>query len=67
MEMTKLDPVEKKRTYYFPDGNKIEIENVSEFLYRESGRHRLKTLENKLYIIQNGWFYIEIEANDFTI
>ena len=65
--MNKLNPIEKTRTYLFPKGEKIEIQNVTEFGYRPSGSHRLKTTDGKLYIVNPGWLAIELICEEFTL
>ena len=67
--MSKLDPIETKRTYTFPKGEKVVLENVVEFGTREggSGSHRLKTLDGKLHIVNTGWLNVEIIADEFTV
>lgn len=64
--MTKIEPMEKTRTYHFPGGDKIRLENVSEVVVRPSGNHRLKTEDGKLHIVTPGWIHIEIEAESWT-
>lgn len=63
-EMVKLDFIETKRSYYYADGTSISFENVTHFL-NSTTTHRLKA-NGKLYIVKNGWRYIEIEADEFT-
>lgn len=65
--MTKLDPIEKTRTYLFPKGEKIELTDVIEFCNRPSGGHRLKTADGKLHIITPGWLAIELICEEFTL
>lgn len=66
-ELTTLNPTENSRTYLWPDGQTVTLLNVTHFLARESGTHRLKTGDGKLHIIPVGWRHIEIEAAAFTI
>lgn len=59
---------EKSRTYNYGKAlGKIRIENVTELVVRESGTHRLKTKDGRLYIQPTGWIGIEIEASDWTV
>lgn len=67
IELTKLDPQEKARVYTFPRGETVRLENVTHFLARESGTHRLQTADGKLHIIPVGWLHIEIDAGSFTV
>lgn len=67
IELTKLDPQEKSRTYTFPGGELVKIDNVTHFLARDSGTHRLQTADGKLHIVPVGWLHISIEAASFTV
>ena len=66
-EMTALDPTEKSRTYTLPGGESITLQNVTHFLARESGTHRLKTADGKLHIIPPGWLHVAIDAGNWTL
>lgn len=67
MELTPLNPQEKNRIYTFPNGEKVALQDVTHFLARESGTHRLKTADGKLHIVPVGWMHIEIDAAAFTV
>jgi hypothetical protein len=67
MELTTLSPAEKSRTYTFPNGEKVTLTDVTHFLARESGTHRLKTADGKLHIVPAGWLHVEIDAASFTL
>jgi len=67
LELTKLEKPETKRTYTFPGGEKVVIDNVTHFLARESGTHRLKTANGRLHVVPTGWVHIEIDASDFSL
>ncbi len=67
IELTKLNPAEKSRAYTFPNGDTILLTNVTHFLARESGTHRLQTGDGKLHIIPVGWLHVEIDADSFTV
>ena len=67
MELTKLNPKEKSRTYTFPNGEKIALQEVTHFHAGET-THRLKTSDGKLHIVpKSGWLHIEIDAGSFTL
>jgi len=66
-EMTELNPMEKQRIYFFPNGEKIVLVEVTHFLARQSGSHRLKTNDGKLHIVPLGWIHIEIDVESFTV
>lgn len=65
--ITCIDPPEKTRTYWFPKGEKISIENVAELIVRPSGTHRLKTTSGKAYIVPAGWLCIELDIDQWTV
>lgn len=58
---------ESKRTYFFPNNERVVLEQITELIVRDSGTHRLKTADNKLHIIPNGWLHIEIDESDWTV
>jgi hypothetical protein len=65
--MTELKPAEHSRTYRWSDGFTLTLVNVTHFLARESGTHRLQTGDGKLHIVPVGWRHIEIEGGAFTL
>lgn len=67
IELTKLNPEERSRTYTFPNGETVTLANVTHFLARESGTHRLQTADGKLHIVPVGWVHIEIDSPVFTV
>jgi hypothetical protein len=62
---------EKSRTYYFPGGDKVVLNNVVELIVRESGTHRVKTKDPegnvRLHIIPPKWIHIEIDDEYWTV
>ena len=67
IELKKLDNPEATRTYKFPGGETVTLTNVTHFLARESGTHRLQTADGRLHIVPAGWLHIEIVATAFTL
>jgi hypothetical protein len=68
VEMRKLDGNgETKRTYRFPGGESVTLENVTHFAARESGTHRLRTADGRLHTVPPGWLHVEIEAGEWTL
>lgn len=65
--LIKLEPPEKHRTYFFPKGEKVVIHDVTHFVARPSGTHRLKTKDGFLHIVSSGWNHIEINVEKFTV
>ena len=62
----KLNPVEIRRIYTFPNDNEVTLRKVTEVTVRPSGTHRLKTEDGMLHIIPVGWIHIAIDAEDWT-
>lgn len=58
---------EKSRTYFFPNNEKVVLENVTELIIRDSGTHRLKTADEKLHIVPSGWIHVEIDEKEWTV
>ena len=67
IEMTEIKPAEKMRTYQFPGGQLVNLVNVTHFVSRPSGTHRLRTADGKLHVIPTGWLHIEIDTDDWTL
>lgn len=65
--MTKLDSIERKRTYTFPGGDIIEFKNVSHIKVSASGCHRLQTGDGLKHIVNTGWISITLEVDEWTI
>lgn len=65
--MTELKAMERRRTYSFPGGEKVTLENVTHFLCRSTGTHRLRTADGLLHIVPVGWLHIELDVDDFTV
>jgi hypothetical protein len=63
---TPLMPPERKRTYHFPGGQQIALENVTAILVRPSGTHRLETADGRRWIVPPGWLAIELEMDSWT-
>lgn len=66
-QLIELNPVERKRTYNYPNGAKVALFGVTHLEVRSSGTHRLKTADQHLHIVQPGWVHIEIDADDWTL
>lgn len=65
-EMIELKPAEKIRSYRFPNGERVVLNNVTHFLNRPTN-HRLKTGDGKLHIVPAGWIHVEIDAEEWTL
>lgn len=66
-ELTKLNAPERKRTYHFPSGERIELKDVTHLLIRPSGTHRLMTADGHKWIIPPGWLAIELDMDEWTL
>ncbi len=66
MNLVKLQPIEKTRIYHFPNGERVELSQVTHFC-ASTTTHRLKTKDGKLHIVPLGWIHIEIDASAFTL
>lgn len=64
---TELNPPELKRTYVFPGGDKLELENVTRIEVRESGKHRVETADGRKLFVAPGWLWMELEMKDWTV
>jgi hypothetical protein len=67
LDLTKLTEPETLRVYTFPGGETVKLTNVTHFLARPSGTHRLMTADGRLHIVPVGWIHIEIEAKAFSL
>lgn len=66
LDLPALEKTEASRIYTFPRGETVALKNVTHFLARDSGTHRLRTGDGKLHIVPTGWLHIEIEAESFS-
>lgn len=66
IEMQALSPPEKSRTYHFPGGEMLRLENVVAVCVRSSGTHRLETGDGRKWIVPTGWIGIELEVDTWT-
>jgi hypothetical protein len=67
MELTPLNPQERSRTYTFPNGETVTLNDVTHFAAGET-THRLKTADGKIHIVpKSGWLHIAIDADKFTV
>lgn len=67
VEMNTLNPIERSRTYLFPNGEKFTLENVTHLAVSAGGTHRLKTQDGHLHIVPTGFLHIEIDADGWTL
>ena len=70
---TKLNPPERRRTYYFPVGEPgsenalgVDFENVVAVAVSENGTHLLETADGLKHIMATGWLNIELDVDDWT-
>jgi hypothetical protein len=65
--LTPLNPPERKRIYHFPGGETVTFENVTHFLARPSGSHRLQLGDGRKFIVMPGFLWIELDVDDWTL
>lgn len=66
LSFTTITPPENSRTYVFPGGDEVRVENVAAVCVRPSGSHRLETTDGMKHIIQPGWLAIRLEIDAWT-
>lgn len=70
IERIELDPIEKSRTYNFPNGQQITYDNVVAVYKTNGSTGRIETYNNgekRIHIINNNWLTIDIDSKDFTL
>jgi hypothetical protein len=70
IEPLSLDRPEKRRTYHHASGAKWVLENVTHFLARPSGTHRLKTGDGRYWVVPAEVVrasVIELEMEAFSV
>lgn len=63
---TELNPPERKRAYVFPDGTRLELENVTRVEVRDSGKHRVETADGRKVFVSPGWLWMELDMDAWT-
>lgn len=64
---TVFNPVEKQRTYKFPNNETVTLTDVCELVVRPNGTHRLKTSDGHSHIIPNGWIHIDLLIDKWSV
>ena len=65
MNLVKLEPAEKSRTYYFKD-HFVRLNNVTAVAVSDSGTHRIETADGKKHIVPSGWYHIALDVESWT-
>ena len=65
-QFVELSTPETLRVYRFPDGNSVELRDVTRIAVSDSGTHRLETQDGRKHIIPAGWNHIELETASWT-
>jgi hypothetical protein len=60
-----INPVERKRTYLFPNDQKVTFTQVDAICVRPSGTHRL-TCEEGMVVVPAGWLAIVIDTDKWS-
>lgn len=60
-----LNPAERKRTYVYPNGERLEYANVTRVKVSESGNHYLDA-DGVKAIVAPGWRAVELDMDDWT-
>jgi len=58
---------EQKRTYFFPDGETVSLEGVSELAFSPGGYHLLNCNDGSKHIVAKGWLHIDLVMDDWTL
>lgn len=66
IQWVELSPVERSRTYHFPNGQKFTFNNVARIEIRSSGKHRIETTDGKRAFVNTGWEVLEIDVDAWT-
>lgn len=66
IKWNEITPPERKRTYRYPGGDELTIENVSRVEVRESGKHRIETTDGKRFFVAPGWLWMELDIDSWT-
>lgn len=61
-----IEVKDQNRTYVFPGGDKVQINNIESINVSSSGTHRINTKDGLKHIIPSGWIHIEFDADDWT-
>lgn len=62
-----IEVKEQQRTYTFPNGDKISLQDVVGISVSASGTHRINTKDGLKHIIPPSWIHIEIDTDaDWT-
>lgn len=64
--MTELRVPCKRRTYLFPNSERIDFKDVTHVCVRPSGTHRLNMADGTKAIVSSGWLAIELETEEWT-
>lgn len=64
---TELNPPERKRTYYFPSGPSLTVNDVTHIEVRQSGKHRLQCKNGDKVFVAPNWNYIIVDVDEWTI
>jgi hypothetical protein len=64
-EFRRLKTSERRRTYIFPGGDRLEYKWVSAVAISERGTHRLELSDGAKVIVRPGWLAVELDTDDW--
>jgi hypothetical protein len=64
---TPIDPPERRRTYIFPEGERLVYEGVKAICVRQGGGHRLELEDGRKVVIGCGWLAIELDVDGWSL
>lgn len=71
IKWTEFNPPEKQRTYVWilPSGETHEVtfRNVKRIEFRDSGTHRIETEDGDKVFVKDGWDYVILEIDEWTV
>jgi hypothetical protein len=66
IKWTELNPTERSRTYHFPGGEVVTVNEVARLEVRESGTHRYETKDGRKGFVSKGWLWLEIDVEAWS-
>lgn len=64
--MIQLETPERKRTYIYPGGERLQVEGVTMIRLGSGYHHYLECADGSKVIMAPGWLAIEIDTDEWT-